>query len=96
MQRILFVFRAAIDVESLRKRCLDGVAQEHSMAVCYVLQAHELSFDAALDAQRRITLSLRKAFDQRAETFAVFVVTERDGDRVDDCARAWGATVVDA
>jgi hypothetical protein len=96
MQRILVVFRAGIDVETVRRRCALDVAQPHEMAVCYVLQADEMSVEAAVEAQRRITLLLRQALDHRAETIPIFVVTERDGDQVDDCAREWAATEVDA
>jgi hypothetical protein len=96
MQRILVVLRAAIDAETVRRRCPPSVAQTHQMAVCYVLKPHEAGIEASVEAQRRITLSLRQALNQRAETIPVFVVTGRDGDGIDDCAREWGATVVDA
>jgi hypothetical protein len=96
MQRILVVLRAPIDVETVRRRCSLGVAQAHEMAVCYVLQPHETSVEAAVQAQRRITDSLRQVLDRWAETIPVFVVTECDGDGIQDCASEWGATVVDA
>ncbi len=95
MQRILVVLRAATDVETLRQRFRPSVAETHEMAVCYVLPDNEQGIGAMVEAQRRITVSLRRALDQRAERIAIFVVTDRDGDSVDACARDWGATVVD-
>ncbi len=95
MQRILVVLRAATDVETLRQRFRPSVAETHEMAVCYVLPDNEQGIGAMVEAQRRITVSLRRALDQRAERIAIFVVTDRDGDSADACARDWGATVVD-
>jgi hypothetical protein len=50
----------------------------------------------SLEHQRRITVALRRAFGALAEAIAVFIVTNGEGDRVEDCARAWGATEVRA
>jgi hypothetical protein len=41
-----------------------------------------------------VTLALRRIGEAAVESVAVFAASERDGERVDDCARAWGATEV--
>jgi hypothetical protein len=37
---------------------------------------------------------LRQACGTEAENIPVFAVSDRDGERVEDYARAWGATMV--
>ena len=92
--RVLVVLREPIATARLRERCGALVEAGHSVAVCYV-PASALGLHATLDAQRKVTLALRQAIDDLAEKIPVFVATERDGDRIEDCARAWEATDVE-
>lgn len=97
MQRILVVFKGAIDVETLRERIrqeLSRVSEPHELAVCHVLENGDDSLLEAIRAQRALTAALRRALGEAAENVAVFVASERDGYRVEDCAREWGATAV--
>lgn len=91
--RVLMVLRDPIVVDEVRDRCGELVAGGHSVGVCYV-PTIQLGLQAVLDAQRRVTQALRQALDKQAEGIPVFVASEREGDRVEDCARAWGATEV--
>lgn len=91
--RVLVVLRDPIIVDAVRERCGQAMAEGHSVGVCYV-PTDPLGLQAVLDAQRRVTQALRHALDKRAEGVPVFVASERDGDRIEDCARAWGATEV--
>ena len=93
--RTLVVLSDPIVAETIRERCSALIADGHEVAVCYVL-ASQPGLRASLDAQRRITVELRHALETSAETIPVFVVSGLDGDGVDDCARAWGATDVRA
>lgn len=97
MERILVVFRGAIDVDVLRERCTSDVvrnAGDHLLAVCHVLDDGCDGLHHCVQAQRALTAALRIALGVAAENVAVFVASDRDGYRVDDCAREWGATVV--
>jgi hypothetical protein len=91
--RVLVVLVEPIAADGIRERCSSLVADGHEVAVCYVLPVPP-SLKASLDAQRRITADLRRALSNSAESIPVFVVTGADGDGVDECATAWGATDV--
>ncbi|MFZ5890707.1 MAG: hypothetical protein ACOY0T_06615 [Myxococcota bacterium] len=91
--RVLAVLRDPLLPESIAQRCGQLAAQGHQVAVCYVAPT-QLGLRAVLEVQRKVTLALRRALDNLAEDIPIFVVTEREGDRVEDCARAWGATEV--
>lgn len=93
--RVLVILPDCVELDAIRQRCGGLVAQGHDLAVCCVL-ASQATLTAALDAQRRITALLRRALDKSAEAIPVFVVSQGDRDAVDDCARAWGATEVQA
>jgi hypothetical protein len=69
-------------------------AEPGEVAVCYELAPGKDGFHEALNAQQAITLALRQTCGPRAEQVAVFAVSEREGERVEDYAREWGATVV--
>ena len=97
MQRILVILRGPIDVKSVRSRfALDdlNVTVPHAMAVCHVLPDGADGLHDSIRAQREITAALREALGSRAEDLAVLVAYDREGYRVDDCAREWGATIV--
>lgn len=64
------------------------------VAICYQLPAGRDGLHEGLAAQRALTNALREAQGDRAESVPVFVVSDRDGERLDDCATAWGATEV--
>jgi hypothetical protein len=91
--RTLVVLSDPIESETIRERCSVLIADGHDVAICYVLPS-EAGLRASLEAQRRITLELRQALETSAETIPVFVVSGLDGDGVDECAHAWGATDV--
>ena len=93
--RVLVVLSAASLVDGIRTRCFRAVGERHEVAVCYVLEPHA-THERALQMQRKVTAELRQALESAAEAIPVFVVSGGDGDGVDDCARAWGATYVDA
>jgi hypothetical protein len=93
--RTLVVLRDPIEANAIRQRCSALMEAGQEFALCYVLGA-DLGLRASLDVQRRITSELRQAFETSAETIPVFVVSGAHGDTVDDCARAWGATDVQA
>ena len=95
MQRILVVLRGPVDTDVVRRRCTLDVAGPYEMAICHVLPAGEDGVRESLQAQREITAALRAVMGRKAETIAVLVVSERPGYGVDECARDWGATVVD-
>lgn len=88
--RVLVVLAEPADGDTLRDRCSPLIATGHEIAICCVLPPLT-SLVASLDAQRRVTAQLRRAFNGSAEKIAVFVAT-REG--VDECAREWGATDV--
>lgn len=91
--RAFVVLSEPIRADTIRARCSALVADGHEVAVCYVLPV-EAGLQASLEAQRKITTELRRALDASAESIPVFVVSGLDGDGVDECARAWGATDV--
>jgi hypothetical protein len=92
--RTLVVLSDPIEAETIRRRCAGLLAGGHEIAVCYVLSP-QAGLQASLEAQRRITMELRHALETSAETIPVFVISGLEGDRIDDCARAWGATDVE-
>jgi hypothetical protein len=96
VRRVLLVLRGPIDVETVKLRCGPLFAEEAELAVCYQLPQGSHGFHDMLSAQRTMTGALRQACGSRAESIAIFAITEREGDRVEDCARAWGATEVNA
>ena len=91
--RTLIVLSDPIEAETIRQRCSVLIADGHELALCYVLP-RQADLRASLQAQRRITMELRRALETTAETIPVFVVSGLAGDDVNDCARAWGATDV--
>jgi hypothetical protein len=94
VQRVLLVMRGPIDTETVRRRwesVEDGTAD---LAICYELPSGSEALPDAVQAQRAITEALRAVCGARAEAIAIFAVTDRDGDRVADYAREWGATRV--
>jgi hypothetical protein len=93
MERVLVVMRGALDLESLHAACALLEGEAHELAICHVVEGHG-GLAEALAAQRRLTAALRGRFGDRAESFAVFVVSDVAGDTVDDLAREWGATTV--
>lgn len=88
--------RGPIEASAVAAR-LDGEAWEGAeFAFCYELSAERDGLDEALEAQRALTEALRQVFGQGAESIPVFAVSERAGERLEDYALAWGATVVRA
>ncbi len=97
MDRILVVMRGRITAESVRQRWARediAVAGTHEMAICHVMSDGLDGLQDGIRAQQEITVALREALGPRAETVAILVAYDRDGYRVDDCAREWGATIV--
>lgn len=98
MHRLLVVLRGPVDAATVREECRVAqlaVAGPHKMAVCHVLASGQDSIADALRAQRQVTALLRHVLGTAAaERVPVFVASERDGQRVEDCGREWGATVV--
>jgi hypothetical protein len=91
---MLLVMRGDIDEASVRARCQGLPPDGSSLAICYELPSgHDGLYDG-LSAQRRLTSMLRNVCGRKAEEVAVFVVADREGERVEDYARAWGATEV--
>jgi hypothetical protein len=94
VQRVLIVMRGPIDAEVLRRRCESMAEGAAVLAICYELPSGSEGLPEAVQAQRTITEALRAGCGSRAESIAIFAVTDREGDRVADCAREWGATMV--
>lgn len=94
MRRVLLVVRGPIDPEMFRRRYEVISSAQGAIAVCYELPAGHDGFHDALSAQREVTEALRQACGPSAEDIAIFAVSERNGDRVEDYAREWGATEV--
>jgi len=69
-------------------------ADEGELAICYELPPGKDGLLDALSAQRALTVVLREACGARAEQVAVFAFADRDGERLEDYVREWGATVV--
>jgi hypothetical protein len=86
--------RGAIDEVSLQNRCCDLIGRGDEIALCYHLPPGRDGLHDGLSAQRALTQVLRAVFGPQAEQLAVFVVTEREGESIEDLARAWGATEV--
>lgn len=96
MVRLLLVTTGPIDAALVRRRWSEGrsnVTEPYEMAICHVLPAGG-GLRETLRAQRAITAALREALGAGAEAVAVLVASDQEGDRVDDYAREWGATVV--
>jgi len=91
--RVLVVLSEPFALDQLQQRCAGLVNSGTELAVCCVLDTHT-NLRESLEYQRRVTVALRRAFHSYAETIPVFIVTNGDGDRVEDCARSWGATEV--
>lgn len=91
--RTLVLLSDPIEANVIRQRCSRLLEAGGEVAICYVLPT-PLGLHGSLEVQRRITLELRQALETSAEAIPVFVVTGLEGDGVDDCARAWGATDV--
>lgn len=92
----MLVLRGSIDSETMLQRWKEASLDFAELAVCYELPPDRNGFRDALMAQRAVTGALRRACGPQAESIAIFAVTDRDGERVDDYARAWGATEVRA
>jgi hypothetical protein len=90
------VLRGPIDSDILRKRWEVASAGGAELALCYELAPGHDGCDEALLAQRAVTEALRRACGADAEKIAIFAVSDRDGERVEDYATAWGATIVSA
>jgi len=91
--RVLIILLDPVEADTIRRRCAGLIAEGHDLAVCYVL-ASQATLHATLDAQRKITVALRRALEESAETIPVFVVSQSDDQGIDECAREWGATEV--
>jgi hypothetical protein len=91
--RVLVVLSEPDLSKTLRERCSALIAEGREVAVCHVV-GKQAGLEGLLEAQRKITTALRRALEASAEAIPVFVLTGEDGDGVDDCARAWGATDV--
>ncbi len=100
MQRILVVLRGPIDSEVLERSCTIAVRdrlqenEPYEMAICLVLPVGRDGIYEGLQAQREVTRTLRGIMGSGAETIAILVASDRQGDEVDACAREWGATIV--
>jgi hypothetical protein len=93
--RVLVVLAGSVEPAIIEQRCGGVVGDGHEVAVCYRFPA-EVALPKILDAQREVTAALRRVFGPAAEAIPVFVATNAEGDRVEDCALAWGATDVRA
>lgn len=97
MVRMLLVITGAIDVDLVRRRWSEGsvnVTEPYEVAICHVLPSGKDSLRETLRAQQAITAALRLIIGGRAEAIPVLVASDRSGDRVEDYAREWGATLV--
>lgn len=95
MDRILVVISGSADRNSLRQRCEGFLTGTAEIAFCRVLPAGAAGLEQALRAQQELTVILREILGESAEKVAVFTAHDSDGYTVDDCARDWGATIVD-
>jgi hypothetical protein len=94
--RVLLLMRGPIEASAVTAR-LEGEAWGASeFAFCYELSADQDGIPEALEAQRALTEVLRQVFGEGAESIPIFAVSKRVGERVEDYAKAWGATVVRA
>lgn len=94
MPKILLVLHEPANVERIREGIARADADNAELALCRVLSSSEEGFPASLRTQQALTATLRSALGERAEEVAIFVVTGTPGDQIEDCARAWEATVV--
>lgn len=94
MPRVLLVLRGPIDTEVIKQLWLTTKAESSEVALCYEMPADSDGLGDVLLAQRAVTEALRRACGEAAERIAVFAVRDREGERVSDIAREWGATVV--
>lgn len=94
VRRVLLVLRGPITIDMVKSRCEPFSWGSGELAVCYELPPEADGFREALAAQRSVTEALRAARGSGAESIAIFAVSGRDGDRVEDCARDWGASEV--
>jgi hypothetical protein len=92
--RLLVVIRGSIRLEAVKTQWQAACEEACELAFCYVLPAGRDGFLDAVRAQRAVTTALRQTCGAEAEKVAVFAACERDGERVEDCASAWGATEV--
>jgi hypothetical protein len=92
----MLVLSGPIDAAMVSQRWQAWASEIAEFAVCYELPVDQNGFRDALAAQRAVTQALRRACGQQAETIAIFAVTDREGERVGDYAREWGATEVSA
>ncbi|HYP98917.1 MAG TPA: hypothetical protein VER96_09590 [Polyangiaceae bacterium] len=86
--------RGPIEASALTARVEGESWALAEFAICYQLPANQDGLDDALEAQRALTEVLRQLFGQVAENIPVFAASHRAGERVEDYALAWGATVV--
>jgi hypothetical protein len=102
MHRVMLVYRGAVDVREVRRRCVDylerlhrleGPHEPHDLAICRLLARGSDEVVDGLRAQREITAALRAVLGTRAETVAVLIACD-GAYEIDDCARDWGATLV--
>lgn len=94
--RILLVMKGSINEQTVRECSAGALLDDVPLAVCYQLPNGADGLHEGLSAQRSLTELLRQVHGARAEAIAIFVASERDGQRVEDCADAWGATEVRA
>jgi hypothetical protein len=88
--------RGTIDLPTVKARLAAEASEVAELALCYELPPDHDSFRDALHAQRALTEVLRQVMGSDAEGMPIFAVSDRDGERVEDYARAWGATMVRA
>jgi hypothetical protein len=93
---VLLVLRGPIQASAVLARLEAEAWQEAEFAFCYELSPDHDGLDGALEAQRAMTEVLRQVFGHAAENIPVFAVSNRPGERVEDCALSWGAAVVRA
>ena len=83
--------RGPLDAAALRALCATITAETGAVALCRILEDRVHSLADAVEEQRAITRALRGVLRDRAESIAVFVASAPE---VEECARAWEATVV--
>lgn len=89
------VIRGLVDELELKRRCAGAPNDNTWVAICYELPPGQDGLAEGLSAQRTLTQVLRAVFGAKAEYIPVFVASDRDGERTEDCVRDWGATEVD-
>ncbi|HKO53534.1 MAG TPA: hypothetical protein VJV79_37755 [Polyangiaceae bacterium] len=94
--RVLFLMRGPIEASAVTARLKGEARGASEFAFCYELSADQDGLREALEAQRALTEVLRQVFGEMAESIPIFAVSDRPGERVEDYAMAWGATVVRA